>query len=104
MRQAEAPFHWSRPLTVDRDIAGGNNNRLNFRVKPSVSYSDGRIAIEIEASLLPLTCSTNGLAEISYFMVLRMPSQSVAPLKAVGLRKCLSCTTSTQPPADRLTV
>src|SRR5882672_9602313 len=35
-------------------------------------------------------------------MVLRMPSQSVAPLKALGLRKCPSCTTSTQPPDDRL--
>src|SRR3979409_1557891 len=66
-------------------------------------YSDGRIAIDTESSLVPLTCSTNGLAPISYFMVLRMPPQSVAPLKAFGLRKCPSCTTSPHPPADRLT-
>jgi hypothetical protein len=53
-------------------------------------YSDGKIAIDTEFSLVPLTCSTNGLAPISYFMVLRMPSQSVAPLKALGFRKCPS--------------
>src|ERR1700680_2627150 len=73
-------------------------------VKVPLPYSDGRIAIDTESSLVPLTCSTNGLAPISYFMVLRMPSQSVAPLKAFGLRKCPSCTTTTQPPADRLRV
>ena len=93
MRQAEAPFRRSRRLTVGRDIAGNNNNRLRFRVKGSFVYSRGRIAIDTESSLAPLICSTNGLAEISYFMVLRMPSQSVAPLKAFGFRKCPSCTT-----------
>ena len=100
MRQAEAPFRPSRRLTVSRDIAGQNNNRLRALVKafPFDAYSDGRIAIETESSLVPLICSTNGLAENSYFMVLRMPSQSVAPLKALGFRKCPSWTTSTQPP------
>src|SRR3981081_4103597 len=67
-------------------------------------YSDGRTAIDPESSLVPLICSTNGLAESSYFMVLRMPSQSVAPLKPLGFTKCPSCTTSTQPPAERLMV
>src|SRR5487761_1967534 len=67
-------------------------------------HSTGRIAIETEFCLIPLTCSTNGRAEISYFIVLRMPSQSVAPLNAFGFRECPSCTMSTQPPADRLTV
>src|SRR3981081_109378 len=67
-------------------------------------YSDGRTAIDPESSLVPLICSTNGLAESSYFMVLRMPSQSVAPLNPLGFTKCPSCTTSTQPPADRLIV
>src|SRR5258707_3401643 len=109
MRQAEALFRQSRRLTVDRDIAAREHNRLTGRVKvtvclPGCPYSVGRIAIEIELSLVPLTCSTNGLAESSYFMVLRMPSQSVAPLNAFGLRKWPSCTTSTQPPEDRLTV
>src|SRR6267154_5328721 len=33
MRQAEAPFRQSRGLTVQRDIARRNNNRLTARVK-----------------------------------------------------------------------
>src|ERR1700733_13596438 len=58
-----------------------NNNRLGLRVKSSLVYSDGRIATDTASSLMPLISSTNGSAEISYFMVLRMPSKSVAPLK-----------------------
>src|SRR5260221_9251478 len=93
------------PATYGRSgYRSKNNSRLRAWVKASLVYSDGRIATDTESSLVPLTCSTNGLAEISYFMVLRMPSQSVAPLKAFGLRKCPSCTTSTQPPAERLIV
>src|SRR5665213_2032553 len=104
MRQAEAPFRWSRRLTADRDIASQNNNRLRGWVKCSLVYSDGRIATEMASCLVPLISSTNGLAESSYFMVLRMPSQSVAPLKALGLRAWPSCTTSIQAPVDRLMV
>ena len=33
---------------------------------------------------------TKGLAPIPYFIVLQMPSQSVAPLKAFGFRVCPS--------------
>ena len=91
MREPEAPFRQSRLLTAGRDIAGENHNRLGFPVKADVGlaggYSEGRIATEIEFSLVPLTCSTKGLAESSYFMVFRMPSQSVAPLKPLGFRK-----------------
>src|SRR5690349_23356513 len=47
-------------------------------------HSVGRIATEMAFSLVPLICSTKGFAVSSYFMVLRMPSQSVAPLKAFG--------------------
>jgi hypothetical protein len=43
-------------------------------------------AIETAFSLMPLTCSTKGLADSSNFMVLRMPSQSVAPLNADNAR------------------
>jgi hypothetical protein len=68
------------------------------------AYSAGKIAIETKLSLAPLTCTTNGCAESTYFMVLRMPTQSVAPLKALGFRKWPSCTASTQAPADRLIV
>jgi len=93
------------PATYGRSgYRSKNNSRLRVWVKASFVYSDGRIATDTASSLVPLTCSTNGLAEISYFMVLRMPSQSVAPLKAFGLRKCPSCTTSIQPPAERLIV
>ena len=65
-----------------------NNIRLVDQVKAAVCppQSAGRIAIETAFSLVPLTCSTNGPAESSYFMVLRIPSQSVAPLNAVGFR------------------
>ena len=70
---------------------GADNNRLAAPVKAACwsifAYSEGRIAIEIELSLDPDTCRTNGLDESSYFMVLRMPSQSVAPLNAFGFRK-----------------
>jgi hypothetical protein len=91
-RQAEALFRQSRRLTVIRDIAGRKHNRLTGPVKvtvclPDGGYSAGRIATEIASSLVPLICSTNGLAASSNFMVLRMPSQSVAPLKAFGFRK-----------------
>ena len=68
------------------------------------AYSDGRIAIEIDTSLAPETWSRRGLAASSYFIVLRMPSQSVAPLKALGLSKWPSWMTSIQAPADRLMV
>ena len=56
--------------------------RLRSHARPA--YSVGRIAIEIAFSLVPLIWSTNGLAERSNFTVFRMPSQSVAPLKALG--------------------
>jgi hypothetical protein len=54
--------------------------------QPTAGYQCwlGKIAIEIEFSLAPLTCRTSGLAEISNFIVFRMPLQSVAPLKAEG--------------------
>src|SRR6185437_1205889 len=81
-----------------------NNNRLTERVKGPLVYCDGRIATDKALSLAPLISSTNGLAEISYFMVLRIPSQSVAPLKPLGFRACPSWITSTQAPADRLMV
>ena len=73
-------------------------------VKASFVYSDGKIATDKALSLAPLISSTNGPAGISYFMVLRMPSQSVAPLKPLGLRACPSWMTSIQAPADRLMV
>src|ERR1700743_1640744 len=73
------------------DIAGRDHNRMILRFKgeelSTFAYSDGRIAIEIALSLVPETCSTKGCAASSYFMVLRIPSQSVAPLNAFGLRK-----------------
>src|SRR6185369_14227341 len=69
-------------------ISHRKHNRLAGRVKVTVclpeAYSAGRIAIEIESSLVPLTCTKNGAAESSNLTVLRMPSQSVAPLKALG--------------------
>lgn len=81
-------------LTVPRDIAGSDHNRLAEQVKggfgPVRIYSLGRIEIDSELSLAPLIWSTKGLSESRYFMVLRMPSQSVAPLKATGLRTCPS--------------
>lgn len=52
-----------------------------------LTYWAGRIEIDSELFLAPLIWSTTGFSESSYFMVLRMPSQSVAPLKATGLRK-----------------
>src|SRR6185312_1894696 len=81
-----------------------NNNRLTGRVKGPLVYCDGRIATDKALSLAPLISSTNGLAEISYFMVLRIPSQSVAPLKPLGFRAWPSWMTSIQAPADRLMV
>src|SRR5215470_10665683 len=75
-----------------------DNNRLAGGVKAVLcllfAHSEGRIAIEMELFFDPETCTTNGLAESSYFTVLRKPSQSVAPLKALGFRKWPSCTTS----------
>src|ERR1700686_4349614 len=104
MRQAEAPFRWPLGLTVHRDIACKNNSRLRLWVKSSLGllrWQDRhRDGVLLDAADL----QHERAAAISYFMVLRRPSQSVAPLKAFGLRKCPSCTTSTQPPADRLTV
>src|SRR6476620_6423770 len=101
---------WVNPNRTER--AASNPARLRIRVAPKVcaalcalnGYSDGRIAMEIASSFIPLTCITTGLADNSYFMVLRMPPQSVAPLKALGLSACPSCTTSTQPPPERLIV
>src|SRR6185295_8735723 len=72
-------------------ISHRKHNRLAGGVKVTVclpeAYSAGRTAIEIESSLVPLTCTKNGAAESSNLTVLRMPSQSVAPLKALGFRK-----------------
>jgi hypothetical protein len=82
---AEAPFRLSPSLTADQGYRRQNNNIPRSRVK--ALYSAGRIAIEIVFSLLPETWSTKGLSANSYFMVLRMPSQSVAPEKALGLMK-----------------
>src|SRR5690242_15802111 len=96
-RSAHSPWAYGRSGCRER-----KHNRLRRRVKSP--HSEGRIATEICASFAPLTCKMNRLAASSYFMVLRMPSQSVAPLKAFGLRKCPSWITSTQAPADRLMV
>src|SRR5579871_1296920 len=88
---AEAPFRPSLktyghtgmspagPYQAGRTGKGGGSS--NF------AYSDGKIAIEIDSSLAPEICSTKGVAPSSYFMVLRMPSQSVAPLKPLGLSR-----------------
>src|SRR5262245_53113935 len=82
MRQAEALFRQSRQAYGRSGYRTANINRLAGRVKVTVclpeAYSAGRIAIEIESSLVPLTCTTNGAAESSNLTVLRMPSQSVA--------------------------
>ena len=62
----------SRTLSIFRRLGGARRNNFSMRstFEASSRYSVGRIAIEIELSLVPLTCSTNGLAESSYFMVL----------------------------------
>ena len=104
VRQADAPFHRTRKAYGRPGHRGKTTSRLYRRVKASLVYSAGRIATDIEFSLVPLIWSTKGLAEISYFMVLRMPSQSVAPLKPFGFRACPSCTRSIHAPVDRLTV
>src|SRR5712671_1063125 len=107
VRQAEAPFRRSRrtysrpgyrePRQYQPDGPGKGDLLVYF------SFT-GRTAIEIESSLAPLTCSTNDPSDSSNLRVLRMPSQSVAPLVALGFRNCPFCTTSTQPPDDRLMV
>ena len=80
------------PATYGRSgYRNENNSRLIVRSGKRRHCPFGSIRRQdrdrYRISLVPLICSTNGLAEISYFMVLRMPSQSVAPLKAFRLQK-----------------
>ncbi len=84
LRWAEAPFRHGPEGLRPAGMLPEYTSRLTVFVKPG--YSAGRIAIEIAFWAVPLTCSTNGAPDSWYFMVLRMPSQSVAPLKALGLR------------------
>lgn len=90
MRRVEALLHGARQrLTAGRDIAPAKIAGWGVRSKVQTTasaYCAGRIAIDSEFSLAPLIWTTKGCADSSYFTDLRMPAQSVAPLKATGLR------------------
>src|SRR5262249_4029881 len=88
-------------ISLRATITVSRNRSKALLVRP---YSLGRIAIETELSFAPLIWSTKGSAESSYFIVFRMPSQSVAPLIGTGLVKWPPCNASIHAPADRLIV
>jgi hypothetical protein len=58
----------------------------------------------MESASTPEIWMTKGFAGISNFTLFRIPSQSWTPLEVTERRNCPSCTTSIQPPADRLMV
>src|SRR5229473_2838265 len=90
-------------LTVHRDIARQNNNRMRGLVKGS-SALFGRQDRNRHRILLGSADLQHERAGADLVLHGLADAIAIGGAAAFGLRKCPSCTTSTQPPADRLMV